>query len=169
MIEIKNRYTGAVIYTSATATEVSVALMEAVKADANLRGAYLRDANLEGANLRDANLRDANLGGAYLRGANLRDANLTDANLRDANLAGANLTGAKFGDHVCNGKLMQVLNVAEWGAVIAYITDKAELRVICGCRHMSIDEIEAHLKDRADRKMSRVALEMIAAWRKGIA
>ena len=74
-------------------------LVEAVKRDANLRGADLygadlRDADLYDANLRDADLYDANLRGANLRGADLRGANLYGANLRGANLRGADLYGA---------------------------------------------------------------------------
>jgi hypothetical protein len=61
---------------------------------ANLSGAYLRGANLSGVDLRDADLRDAYLRGANLSGADLRDADLRGANLRDANLRGANLSGA---------------------------------------------------------------------------
>ncbi|ASC63625.1 hypothetical protein B9P52_04660 [Achromobacter denitrificans] len=117
--EIKNRWTGTVLFTADVpeGTEsgliTRVALEQAVEAranlgDANLRGANLRganlgDANLRGANLRganlgDANLRGANLGGANLRGANLADANLGGANLGYANLGGADLGGANLGE-----------------------------------------------------------------------
>ena len=59
MIEIKNRFTGALIRSVAA---------ESLQ-DANLRGANLQDANLEGAYLRGANLQGANLQGANLEGA----------------------------------------------------------------------------------------------------
>ncbi len=75
MIEILNRYTQAVIYKSETAETKIAAVVEAVAAGANLRG--------------------ANLYGADLRGANLYGANLRGANLYSANLCGANLCGAK--------------------------------------------------------------------------
>ncbi|WP_241132417.1 pentapeptide repeat-containing protein, partial [Achromobacter insuavis] len=61
--EIKNRWTGAVLFTADVpeGTEsgmvARVALEQAVEARADLRGAYLGDANLRGANLGDANLR----------------------------------------------------------------------------------------------------------------
>ncbi|MFY1847933.1 pentapeptide repeat-containing protein [Achromobacter dolens] len=102
--EIKNRWTGAVLFT-ADVPEVTesgmvarVALEQAVEARANLRGADLRDAYLGGADLRDANLRGADLRDAYLGGADLRDAYLGGADLRDAYLGGADLGGADLRD-----------------------------------------------------------------------
>ena len=92
-VEIKNRWTGEVIFTwegDAEVTGVSYgeklgrAVLEAIKAKANLRDANLRDANLSGANLSGANLSDAYLSDANLSGANLSDANLSDAYLRGA-------------------------------------------------------------------------------------
>ncbi|CUK21984.1 Serine/threonine-protein kinase B [Achromobacter xylosoxidans] len=107
--EIKNRWTGAVLFTADVpeGTEsgliARVALEQAVEAsaylgDANLRGADLRGANLGDANLRGADLRGANLGGANLRGADLRGANLRGANLGGADLRDANLGGANLGE-----------------------------------------------------------------------
>ena len=57
---------------------LKIALEVAVKARANLAGAYLAGANLAdaylaGANLADANLADAYLAGAYLAGAKIRN------------------------------------------------------------------------------------------------
>ena len=69
-IQIKHRYTSAVLFEGEFETVVA-AVLEAIK----------QDANLEGANLRSANLRSANLVGANLEGANLRSANLEGANL----------------------------------------------------------------------------------------
>ena len=93
MIEIKNRWTDKVIYTSQKET-LREAVIEAVKNDANLSDANLRGANLRGANLSDAYLSDANLSDADLRGANLRGADLRGAYLSDAYLSGAYLSGA---------------------------------------------------------------------------
>ena len=81
--EIKNRFTGDVIYQSLKTTYIDV-VEEAVAEGANLRDADLEGADLEDADLRDADLRDADLRGANLRGADLRGANLEDADLRDA-------------------------------------------------------------------------------------
>ena len=75
-MQIKNRWTGAVVL------EID---------GANLQGANLQGANLQGADLRDANLQGANPEGANLQGADLRGADLRGANLRGANLRGANI------------------------------------------------------------------------------
>jgi len=111
-IEIKHRFTGAVLFSLETES-LKLCVEAAVKSEAYLRGAYLgganlRDANLRGADLGDADLRDANLrgadlvgadlGGANLVGANLGDAYLGDAYLRGADLGGANLGGANLRD-----------------------------------------------------------------------
>ncbi|KDC67952.1 pentapeptide repeat protein [Bordetella bronchiseptica MBORD624] len=107
--QIKNHWTGAVLFTADVPEETEsgmvarVALEQAVKADANLAGAYLAranlaDANLAGAYLARADLADANLAGAYLARANLADANLAGAYLADAYLADAYLAGADLAD-----------------------------------------------------------------------
>ncbi|MFY1884168.1 pentapeptide repeat-containing protein [Achromobacter xylosoxidans] len=102
--EIKNRWTGAVLFTADVpeGTEsgliARVALEQAVEARADLCDANLGGANLCDANLGGADLRGANLGGAYLCDANLGGANLCDANLGGADLRGANLGGAYLGE-----------------------------------------------------------------------
>ncbi len=76
-VEIKRRYTQAVLYAADIPDEIDSglalrhALEKALSDSANLRGANLRGANLSGANLSGANLRGANLSGAYLDGAYL--------------------------------------------------------------------------------------------------
>jgi uncharacterized protein YjbI with pentapeptide repeats len=103
-VEIKNRWTDAVLYTAELPADMEsglhmrAALEQATAADANLAGANLADANLAGANLARANLAGANLADANLADANLAGANLADANLAHAYLAGANLAGANLAD-----------------------------------------------------------------------
>ncbi|MCF7836009.1 MAG: pentapeptide repeat-containing protein [Candidatus Marinimicrobia bacterium] len=94
-LEIKNRFTGKVIYTS-TKTTMKEAVEEAVSKGADLEGADLEGADLKDANLEGANLKDADLEGADLEGADLEGADLEGADLKDANLEGANLKGAEF-------------------------------------------------------------------------
>jgi uncharacterized protein YjbI with pentapeptide repeats len=120
MIEILNRYTRVVLYSSATAQTIAEAIAECrKKADetasranlsradlsranlsradlsrANLSWANLSRANLSWANLSWADLSRANLSGADLSWADLSRANLSRANLFEANLSGANLSGA---------------------------------------------------------------------------
>jgi hypothetical protein len=74
-IEIKNRFTGNVIFTSTKTT-----FKEAVEeGKANLSGADLRGADLYGANLYGADLYGADLSGADLYGADLSEAELQNA------------------------------------------------------------------------------------------
>ena len=67
LIEIKNRFTGSIIFTHEAASW-KLAVEFAIESNADLGGADLRGANLYG-----ADLRGADLGGADLRGADLGD------------------------------------------------------------------------------------------------
>uniref|UniRef100_UPI0026299869 pentapeptide repeat-containing protein n=1 Tax=uncultured Parabacteroides sp. TaxID=512312 RepID=UPI0026299869 len=56
-ISIKNRWTGSIIFEySSVDNTLAKTVAEALKGDADLRGANLYEANLYGANLRGANL-----------------------------------------------------------------------------------------------------------------
>jgi len=98
MLQILNRYTQAVLYTTENANLCGADLRDANLRYANLCGADLCGANLCGANLCYANLCGANLRGADLCGADLRGANLCGANLSDADLSGADLRDANLSD-----------------------------------------------------------------------
>ena len=109
--QIKDRFTGAVLFECDTPDDVSSglavrdALEKAVASRANLSGAELYGADLSGANLSGAKLSradlygaklyGADLSGADLSGAKLSRADLSRADLYGANLYGANLSGAK--------------------------------------------------------------------------
>ena len=80
---------------------IAKTLLEAIKNNANLRGANLCGADLRDANLRGADLRGADLRDAYLRGADLRDAYLCGANLCGAYLRDAYLRGVKANESTC--------------------------------------------------------------------
>ena len=67
-IQIKNRFTGDIIYKSEKST-LKEAVVEAKKEGADLSDADLRDADLSGANLSGADLSGANLSGAELASA----------------------------------------------------------------------------------------------------
>ena len=93
-IKIRNRWTGSVVFEyTKEGNTITEAVLEAIRCDANLRGADLSDADLS-----DADLSDANLRGADLRRANLYDADLYGADLRDANLRGTDLRDADLRD-----------------------------------------------------------------------
>ena len=72
-LEIKNRWTGDIIFTS-TKTTWKEAVEEADLREADLCGADLCGADLRGADLREADLCEADLCGADLRGAELNRA-----------------------------------------------------------------------------------------------
>ena len=94
-LQIKSRWTGSVLFEYEKENNtIKDTLIEAVKSDADLGGAYLRGAYLRAADLGDAYLGDAYLGDAYLSGADLSGAYLGDAYLGDAYLGGADLSGA---------------------------------------------------------------------------
>jgi uncharacterized protein YjbI with pentapeptide repeats len=73
LYEIKNRFTGAVIFSCET-DSMRACVIAAIKAGADLTRADLTDANLA-----SANLARAYLAGAYLAGADLASTNLASA------------------------------------------------------------------------------------------
>ena len=108
-IEIKNRFTGKVIFeyskeNNTIAETVKEFIRKEIadgKSRADLRWADLSEANLSkadlsGADLSEANLSKADLSGAYLRWADLSEADLSGADLSEANLSKADLSGANL-------------------------------------------------------------------------
>jgi uncharacterized protein YjbI with pentapeptide repeats len=91
--EIKNRFTGELIFSIETETW-KLAVEAAIKSKANLSKADLSEADLSEANLSKANLSKANLSKADLSKADLSKADLSKANLSKANLSWANLSKA---------------------------------------------------------------------------
>ncbi len=94
-ITIKHRHNGSTLF-EGEFESIKHALIEALKGDADLRGANLSGAYLCGTDLRDANLVGANLVGVYLRDAYLRGANLSGSNLSRADLGGSNLSNSNL-------------------------------------------------------------------------
>ena len=93
-IEIKRRFTAAVIYTAPDATTILDVVREAISNGADLRWADLHGTDLRGADLSGTNLSGTNLRGADLHGADLHVADLSGVYLRGADLRGADLSGA---------------------------------------------------------------------------
>ena len=127
---IKARVTGAALFTAeldatlesaSDSVKLGASVKEAVKAKANLRGAYLGGADLGG-----ADLGGAYLGGADLRGADLGGADLGGADLRGADLRGADLGGADLGEGLkasCSRPVIQLGPVGKYCEYIfAFIT-----------------------------------------------
>ena len=120
-VEIKSRFTNEVLFSGEYAS-LKDAVVAAVKAGANLRGAYLGSADLRGANLRGADLR-----GAYLSSADLSSADLCGANLDDTKIKGTNAI-IQIGPIGSRADMMLVFN-----------TDDG-LRVSTGCFYGSADD-----------------------------
>jgi len=152
MIETKNKYTGAVLYTHNGNT-----LSGAHLSGANLSRAYLRDANLSGANLSRAYLRDANLSRADLSRADLRDADLYGADLYGANLYGANLYGANLYGQKIQKAPIQINNLT-WGILIT------EHHMKIGCQVHTHQEWEDFTGDEISN-MDKGAFEFAEQWR----
>jgi hypothetical protein len=132
MIEIKHRFTNAVLYTANLAADVRAAVIEASNAKADLTGAYLTGADLRGAYLTGADLTGADLTGAYLRGADL-----TGADLTCADLTGAYLTGAI-------GLLPNGVVPLQIGGSSHWIIVREAGKISIGCYHETVEWWESH-------------------------
>jgi len=162
MVEIKNRYTGVVIYIHSGDTLSSANLRGANLSSADLSGATLSSADLSGANLSGANLSGANLSGANLRGAdlfgaNLRGANLSSANLRGANLRGADLRGADLFGQKTQRAPIQINNLT-WDVLIT------EHHMKIGCQVHTHQKWEDFTGDEL-AAMDNDAFEFAEKWR----
>ena len=172
MIEIKNRYTGDVIY-SGDFKLIKNCLLDAIESganlrgadlgdadlgDADLRGAYLRDADLHGADLRDADLHGADLRGADLHGADLHGANLRDADLHGADLHGANLRDAYLWNCIGNRYEIRSLFISEVYP-ITYTSNTMQI----GCERHKISDWWEFDDERILKMDGKSALKF---WRK---
>jgi len=189
-IEIKNRFTGAVIY-AGEYTNTGEAVKAAMVAKANLSGADLSGANLYGANLYGANLygadlyganlyganlygadlyganlSGANLYGANLYGANLYGADLSDANLSGANLYGADLSGANLSGAVDNWAQAGFMAHGECGRMLTAIKrPDSDIELFCGCFTGSVEKLREYIATSHEKyKASRtLALDTVLA------
>jgi hypothetical protein len=104
-IEIRNRWSGAVIYThNVEGATMRDAVLAAIAADSNLRDSDLSDSDLSDSDLRDSDLRGSDLSGSDLSGSDLRGSDLrgsdlsgsdlSGSDLRDSDLSGSDLSGS---------------------------------------------------------------------------
>ena len=156
--EIKNRFSGHVLFTAELGAEyeskphsaqIGVAVKFAYKAGANLSDADLSDADLRGANLKGAKLRDANLSDADLSDADLRGATLKGADLRGANLKGAKLRDAD-GEKIKTIGPRPLIQYGPIGSeqrtVLAWGTDHG-VYVKAGCFWNTLDKFKAAVEE----------------------
>ena len=154
-IQITALFSGSVLFEhEAENNTVSLTLVAAVKAGANLAranlaGAYLAGASLDGAYLAGAYLAGADLGGAYLGGADLGGAYLGGAYLGGANLGGAYLDG-----EVLNKAPISLINL-QWSILIT----GQYMRI--GCQRHTHEE----WRDFTDAKIRNMAIGALAFWR----
>jgi len=131
MIEILNRYTGAVLYSSASAQTIAEAVHEAAA-----KGARLVDASLDGARLDRATLDGASLVGASLDGARLDGASLVGARLDRASLVGARLDRASLDGHEIRA-ILQIGGSRNW---IVASACEGVVHVGIGCHQRTLDK-----------------------------
>ena len=105
----------------------------AIKAGADLSGAYLSGADLSGAYLSGANLVRANLARADLSGAYLARADLVRANLARADLSGAYLSGADLSGAYLSGADLVRANLARADLSGAYLSGANLARADLSC------------------------------------
>jgi uncharacterized protein YjbI with pentapeptide repeats len=141
--EIKNRFTGATIYTAAADTQ-RAAILEAAASRADLSRADLSRADLSRADLSRADLSRADLSRANLSRANLSGANLSEANLSEANLSGANLSGVKIGAYVVARKVAQ-LRRDDGYEFFGFALRDGGLLIRAGCQTRLVDDYRAHV------------------------
>ena len=131
LIEIKNRWTDAVIYSCDVPATVP-------------SGMEMRHA------LEKATQANAYLSGAYLSGANLIDAYLSGANLIDAYLSDAYLSGAKFSEDKLLIGFRPFMAIGPIGSRCAmlslWLTDKGPM-VKAGCFTGTLEEFAEAVKE----------------------
>ena len=139
-IQITALFSGSVLFEhEAENNTVSLTLVAAVKAGANLARANLAGAYLDGADLGGANLGGANLGGADLGGAYL---------------GGAYLGGAYLDGEVLNKAPISLINL-QWSILIT----GQYMRI--GCQRHTHEE----WRDFTDAKIRNMEIGALAFWR----
>jgi len=173
-IEIKNRFTGKVLFEFETENNtIQKTVEEAIKSGcdlsgcdlsfSNLRGCNLSFSNLSGCDLSFSDLRGCNLSGcdlsfSDLRGCNLRGCNLSFSNLRGCDLSGCDLRGCDLSGCDLRGcdlsgktiKTAAVFTGLYTYIVIPYITEDNEKRIKLGCHDRLLSEWESDFWNNND-------------------
>jgi hypothetical protein len=163
-MDIKNRWTDAVLFTAADASTMRDAVLAAFAARADLSGAYLSGADLSRAYLSGAYLSGADLSGAYLSGADLSGADLSGADLSGA--SGGILTASvQWSDHGELGRQVLAVHLPALPATDKTPARDASTLYHCGCFHGDEAALRAYIADGAeDLRVSRtLALDFCAA------
>jgi hypothetical protein len=170
LIEIKHRYSGAVLASHAVEDNtIQKTLVAAVKQGANLQYADLQYADLQNAywqyaNLQGANLQYANLQGANLQNANLQYANLQGANLQYANLQYANLRNTNLQNAYLRGKNEDSLEKAPVYIDLHWLVTITTKHLTIGCQHHSHEAWASFTEDEI-ASMDGYAQEFWSIWK----
>ena len=150
-IEIKHRYTDAVLRT--------------------VHAVSLRGANLNWANLCEANLNGAYLYGARLYGAHLNGADLTGANLIGADLRKVILSGATIGPDKLSHLLARATRLDGYEFFLFALQD-GSTKIKAGCHWMTIaeyrDHVAKHYPDTDKAKETLRILDFFQATAEGL-
>ena len=177
LFEIKNRWTGAVIFARECET-LRQCVEEAVLSGSDLRGSNLRDSDLRDSNLSGSNLRDSDLSGSDLRDSDLRDSNLSGSDLRPirddiwAVLSSSPSEVSALRDAVASGKISGSTYEGECACLVGTLANAR------GCSHTSIPGLSPNSSRPAERffmaikvgdtpetsQFSALALEWIDEW-----
>ena len=138
-IEIKNRFTGKVLFEFETENNtIQKTVEEAIKSGCDLSGCDLSFSDLRGCNLRGCNLSFSNLRGCDLSGCDLRGCDLSGCDLRGCDLSGKTIKTAA----VFTGLYTYI--------VIPYITEDNEKRIKLGCHDRLLSEWESDFWNNND-------------------
>jgi uncharacterized protein YjbI with pentapeptide repeats len=179
-IEIKNRFTGAVIFWHEQEhNSIKITVEKAVSIGASLVGARLDGASLDGASLDGARLDGASLVGARLDGASLVGARLVGARLDGASLVGARLVGARLDGARLDGARLDGASL-DSASLVGATYGKATLKngifqflgkywpvlifdahIKIGCQLHSTDEWDAF----TDEEISEMSSNALEFWR----
>ena len=173
-IEIKNRYTGSIIFeytkenntikkTVEKAIEEKVNLSYSDLSYSNLRGSDLSysdlsSSNLRGSDLRGSDLSSSNLIGSDLRGSNLRGSDLSGSNLRDSDLRGSNLRGSDLRGSDLSGSDLSGSNNKEKAYLPIFCRWSHSIRgdkIKIGCKEKTIEEWEMFFNSNEEWETKR--------------
>jgi hypothetical protein len=103
-IEIRNRWTGATIFThDVEGATMRDAVLAARAADSNLRGSDLSGSDLSGSDLSGSDLSGSDLRGSDLSGSDLSGSDLSGSDLSGSDLSGSDLSGSDLSDSDLSG------------------------------------------------------------------
>lgn len=158
-IEIKNRWTGEVIFShECEDNSIAKTVMAAVQNSANLSGSDLsgsdlRYSDLNGSKLSGSDLRYSDLRGSDLRGSDLSGSDLSDSDLRYSDLSGSDLRGIRYNEST----VFFALQCPEEGEFIAW-------KKVKGCLVKLLIPADAQRSSATSRKCRASKAHVLAIY-----